>query len=902
MVRALYDRAAGVGAPSVAPPRRRLARRVALALVVACVGVACVTFGTSPLGTNVRANDAVSVTMARARRDEGAGEVARDVYHTTEAVREVREAASGGKADELDEPTMRETEPTPPVADDDDDADVEDDATVNVASNTSSFSPPTTEAVQNASVDADAERLSEEDTASTWATSSDVNERLIADAGQRTSINSAMDTPSVTLRTSMDSESELIRMRRRPTPLDEDALGRLDANVIDLSTVRKKFKPGPGAQLHATFSTIESKGMLGNWIWTCRKAGIDANRVIVAALDSATYDWCVEEVKLYVDFSFHCTKAAQGVLKFNFTERRGEDNTFRDDMQSFHAVTRAKVHCIAALLRNGYDVALSDVDVAWIRDPKDYFNTGQLGVTDVAMSADFVFHFEAGARVFYEHEKNGQDGLRSWQKYHDKLGQNPWPFRAELNTGMMFFRCTKSAIRFAIDWSERMDKKEGIPRHDQAHFNELFHSIGSRKSASHEVGLIRAFCKTPVVENEDKPCVKPKVKCPLELSCDYSSYGQGLDDLEDDIEGACPYDACERGQADADLNGTLAKDFVAGFRPLYSYGGSSGSVRLALLPTELFGNGMTYFVKGRNASPHAFAVHDTYVYSGYTSKIWRFREAGLWRDDRDAFSGAHKQDEKTLVVRFNVPPELEEASRSSIATPSEGIPEGHMRALAWQADRLRDAFAIAIITNRTLILPQLLCGCHRHFYFMNNCTLGDHDIPFACPMDHVLRLIKFGSGALHELHVREANYFENRIATGLSRLPAAPRVVFCDHENNYAACAARDGRVTGAVTKTAGYLPTKVDIDESKAAAVLTTGASAADVVRAFSEVEHAPVVVLDGLGASSADGADFLTFGAHERDRWFDERMREVFNPWCCAAEKLGGEIPINITALIKA
>ena len=108
--------------------------------------------------------------------------------------------------------------------------------------------------------------------------------------------------------------------------------------------------------------------------------------------------------------------------------------------------------------------------------------------------------------------------------------------------------------------------------------------------------------------------------------------------------------------------------------------------------------------------------------------------------------------------------------------------------------------------------------------------------------------------------------------------------------------------MTGAVTKTAGYLPTKVYIDESTAAAVLTTGASAANVLRAFSEVEHAPVVVLDGLGASSADGADFLTFGAPERDRWFDERMREVFNPWCCAAEKLGGEIPINITALIKA
>ncbi|OUS47613.1 nucleotide-diphospho-sugar transferase-domain-containing protein [Ostreococcus tauri] len=641
--------------------------------------------------------------------------------------------------------------------------------------------------------------------------------------------------------------------------------------------------------------------MLGNWLRTCRKAGIDADRVIVAALDSATYDWCVEEVKLYVDFNFHCTKAAQGVLKLNSTARRGGDNTFRDDRHSFHAVTRAKVHCITALLRNGYDVALSDVDVAWQRDPKDYFNTGQLGVTDVAMSADFVFHFETGVRVFYEHEKNGHDGFQAWRKYH-KNGQNPWPFHSELNTGMMFWRCTKSAIRFAIDWSEKMDSERALPRHDQAHFNDLFHSPGSRKSAAHEAGLIRAFCKSPVVENEDNPCVKPKDKCPLELSCDYSSYGQGLDELEDDIEGACPYDACERGQADADLNGTLAKDFVAGFRPLYSYGGSSGSVRFALLPTELFGNGMTYFVKGRNASPHAFAVHNTYVYSGYTSKIWRFREAGLWLDDKDAFIDTHKQDEKTLVVRFNVPPELEEASRSSVATPRQGIPEGHMRALAWQADRLRDAFAIAIITNRTLILPQLLCGCHRHFYFMNNCTLGDHDIPFACPMDHVLRLIKFGSGALHEFRVREANYFENRIAAGLSRLPAAPRVVFCDHEKNFAACAARDGRVAGAVTKTAGYLPTKVDIDESKAAAVLTKGASAADVLRAFSAVERAPVVVLDGLGASSAGGADFLSFGAPERDRWFDERVREVFHPWCCAAEKLGGEIPINITALIKA
>jgi hypothetical protein len=252
-----------------------------------------------------------------------------------------------------------------------------------------------------------------------------------------------------------------------------------------------------------------------------------------------------------------------------------------------------------------------------------------------------------------------------------------------------------------------------------------------------------------------------------------------------------------------------------------------------------------------------------------------------------------------LVVRFNVPPELEAASKSSVATPSQAVPEGHMRALAWQADRLRDAFAIAIVTNRTLILPQLLCGCHRHFYFMNNCTLGDHDIPFACPMDHVLRLVKFGSGMLSNLHVREANYFENRLAVGLDPLPMAPRVVFCDRENNYDKCAARDGRVVGAVTKTAGYLPTKLDIDESKAAALLTSGASADDIIRAFSVVKDSPVVVLDGLGTSSPIGVDFLTFGSVERDRTFDARMREVFHPWCCASPELGGEIPINITLL---
>lgn len=53
--------------------------------------------------------------------------------------------------------------------------------------------------------------------------------------------------------------------------------------------------------------------------------------------------------------------------------------------------------------------------------------------------------------------------------------------------------------------------------------------------------------------------------------------------------------------------------------------------------------------------------------------------------------------------------------------------------------QLRNAFALATILNRTLILPQLWCGLDRYWAPHSGTLPGsEFKLPFVCPADHVL--------------------------------------------------------------------------------------------------------------------------------------------------------------------
>lgn len=83
---------------------------------------------------------------------------------------------------------------------------------------------------------------------------------------------------------------------------------------------------------------------------------------------------------------------------------------------------------------------------------------------------------------------------------------------------------------------------------------------------------------------------------------------------------------------------------------------------------------------------------------------------------------------------------------SSDLTRSRPIsPQAHLRRV------LRDALALAIALNRTLVLPRMLCYCDNIWKEMKHCRVGgafDMTLPFDCPADHIINLVGWFDGSL----------------------------------------------------------------------------------------------------------------------------------------------------------
>jgi hypothetical protein len=666
----------------------------------------------------------------------------------------------------------------------------------------------------------------------------------------------------------------------RATPASARELAAYDADVVDLREFRDAYAPKPGGAAWMTFGTAEVRDAADNWLATSRASGIDARTVLVVAFDDDFLEWCRAARTARTDWAFTCADGRAGLTTRRDALRLGIDS-FRENTDAFNALMRAKVKCIEAVLRAGYDLAVSDVDVAWVRNPLEYYASGQLADVDVAVSSDSTHHFDGAAYARMERADPGS-GLTRYTELLDAQGERKFPLLVDMNVGIMFWRSTPNGVRLAADWTRAMHL--GTNMIDQMYFNLI--------SRTRDVGLVRAFCKERVVVTNATrdACTDTDVRAPpLGDAWPRTPPSYGSPELDAvDIEGACPVDACERGVSDADLDGEFADAYVKGERPLYSYGGLSGSVRFAVLPTRLFANGVTYFSFGHRLSPNVFAVHNTYVYSGFAGKMWRFRESGLVAGEKKTrYLTPDGEDVKVLVARFDIPRVVEDQALSARLTPRSEVPHGHIAALTWQMNRVRDALAVARVTNRTLIIPQFLCGCQRHFHYMRNCTLGDTPLPFACPLDHVMVPVKF---AEHGIRAREASYFQNRLKAGLPPFGLAPRVASCARDVDARACASRPPPThRGALSKTAGYVPVDTPIDDSPvdvSTRVLRAPFDAADVLKVFARdarLARAPVVVLDLHPAPHPDAVDFSSFATNEENQAFNRAMRAVTHEACC-------------------
>ena len=166
------------------------------------------------------------------------------------------------------------------------------------------------------------------------------------------------------------------------------------------------------------------------------------------------------------------------------------------------------------------------------------------------------------------------------------------------------------------------------------------------------------------------------------------------------------------------------------------------------------------------ALPAPFAVHATYSLDHHDelAKAQRFREAGLWRSDPpepadarylavglpagSSSSSSSGGGGKGGGAHHQLPPAVRAAVADFEAKGQSAANIGvHVLALRAYVAELRDALALALVLNRTLVLPRWACYCDRlwsgsddifHFGCMYPGAQDGQYVPFVCPMDHVL--------------------------------------------------------------------------------------------------------------------------------------------------------------------
>jgi len=165
---------------------------------------------------------------------------------------------------------------------------------------------------------------------------------------------------------------------------------------------------------------------VSNWVRNVRKCGI--SNFMVGAMDN-------ELLAQLVDVEVPTFAMQSGMITTDFGW--GTPN--------FHKMGRKKIELIYLFTQMGFDILVSDVDTAWLRNPMPYM--ARFPQADVLTSSDHLSSTAVG------------DGLEDPSRAHSAA-----------NIGIMLLR--HSAKELAKEWVEKLEKDDKI--WDQNAFNDLF--------------------------------------------------------------------------------------------------------------------------------------------------------------------------------------------------------------------------------------------------------------------------------------------------------------------------------------------------------------------------------------------------------------------------------------------
>ena len=165
-------------------------------------------------------------------------------------------------------------------------------------------------------------------------------------------------------------------------------------------------------------------------------------------------------------------------------EGAAEWKYYRHHKSSFLELGLVKAAFLWELLRLGYDVLISDLDVVWINDGWErwmtYRNAARPPLPEAEMQA------MADVLVSTDELDELYDAHMTWERWPWGIG---WGWRSELNTGVVFWRATNGSLAFVQAWRLAMlAKRETLNTNDQFIFIQMVREAGMERvtgSAAH---------------------------------------------------------------------------------------------------------------------------------------------------------------------------------------------------------------------------------------------------------------------------------------------------------------------------------------------------------------------------------------------------------------------------------
>jgi len=664
-----------------------------------------------------------------------------------------------------------------------------------------------------------------------------------------------------------------------------------------------------GDTVSACFATIEMLDFLVNWLEHASR--VEMRNVLVIAMDEHTVRWCDENGVARMD-------ASDTIDKSEMNDPRVEvaDVGYRMT-RGFNLLGEAKTASIAKLLDMGLNVFLSDIDVIWLRNPMNYFESGQLALADVAVTSDCVFGSE-----------------RRRPGWRDEFGQDPEPTRASANTGVTLFRSNPRAKAFVAAWRRRQRRtRDTDPNHnDQQHFQ---YTLARAHGFEPDAEVLKFDNQAPDGKSDKETFVDDWIRGFRPRYYYAHAEINGVEEMviAEHLGADLTVRVRAKGVPPADVQKSsreLEQRFPRALFLLEEHDESNREyaletkVKVALLPTNLFPNGHLHFVAHHAAkqgfADEVYAVHNTHNYGGSPGKLGRFREHGMWAvDGEEYYFGDLKQKApKYLKVRFTAPEYLADPT-PNLAVGKGERPERHLNLLQWQIERVRDGLALANITGRTLILPPMLCTCDRWWHLFQNCTNGVLTLPFVCPNDHVYleplmrkpeKMLRYREHTF----LRQRREFAKR-ASDPRRLQkrairSVARLTFCEDGDGEGRCAPTP--VEGIMTTLPGYVPdpetdSLLDAIAGDPGKDVTVGygSLAKHVMKALEGNEDADMLVVDGLGRGLNEDWDkgvtpFGGFDTQYMNQVFHKVTAFIMESWCCYFHSMEdrGAVPHQMTA----